>query len=98
MGKDLPRIAEIMLDMDNASGRLLASVQNGDGREIALAPLTSVSRWALPIKINTEVRSWLEKRLRDIGRGGAAARAIAKAIGIETPTELSVADIFDIAA
>jgi prolyl oligopeptidase len=33
MGHDLPRIAEIRLDMDDASGRLLASVQNGDGGE-----------------------------------------------------------------
>ena len=67
-------------------------------REIALAPATAVNRWALPIKINTEARSWLEQRLRDMSRGGAVARAIAKAIGVETPTELSVADIFDIAA
>jgi prolyl oligopeptidase len=35
MGKDLPRIAEIQLDVDDASGRLLASVQNGDGGEFA---------------------------------------------------------------
>jgi prolyl oligopeptidase len=35
MGQDLPRIAEIRLDMDDASGRLLASVQNGDGGEFA---------------------------------------------------------------
>jgi len=67
-------------------------------REIALAPLTAANRWALPIKINTEVRSWLEKRLRDMSRGGATERAIANAIGVETPTELSVAHVFDIAA
>jgi hypothetical protein len=42
--------------------------------------------------------SWLEQRLRVMSRGGAAKRAIAKAIGVETPTELSVADIFDVAA
>jgi hypothetical protein len=77
---------------------MAASSYDVPHREIALAPLTSVNRWALPIKINTEVRSWLEKRLRDVGPGSAAARAIAKIIGIETPTELSVADIFDIAA
>ncbi len=35
MGKDLPRIAEIQLDVDNATGRVLASVQNGDGGEFA---------------------------------------------------------------
>jgi prolyl oligopeptidase len=36
MGKDLPRIAEIQLDVDNATGRVLATVQNGDGGEFAL--------------------------------------------------------------
>jgi prolyl oligopeptidase len=35
MGKDLPRIAEIQLDIDDATGRVLASVQNGDGGEFA---------------------------------------------------------------
>jgi hypothetical protein len=67
-------------------------------RDIALAPVTAVNRWAMPIKINTEVRSWLGKRLREMSRGDAAARAIANAIGAEAPTELSVADLFAIAA
>ena len=35
MGKNLPRIAEIQLDADDATGRVLASVQNGDGGEFA---------------------------------------------------------------
>jgi prolyl oligopeptidase len=35
MGKDLPRIAEIKLETDDATGRLLATVQNGDGGEFA---------------------------------------------------------------
>jgi prolyl oligopeptidase len=35
LGKDLPRIAEIKLQMHNASGQLLCSVQNGDGGEFA---------------------------------------------------------------
>lgn len=35
IGTDFPRIAEIQLDMDRASGRLLATVQNGDGGEFA---------------------------------------------------------------
>jgi prolyl oligopeptidase len=35
LGKDLPRIAEIQLEMDAKSGRLLATVQNGDGGEFA---------------------------------------------------------------
>ena len=35
LGKDLPRIAEIKVQMHNASGRLLCTVQNGDGGEFA---------------------------------------------------------------
>ncbi len=35
LGKDFPRIAEIELTMHPASGRLLATVQNGDGGEFA---------------------------------------------------------------
>jgi prolyl oligopeptidase len=35
IGSDFPRIAEIQLDIDDASGRVLASVQNGDGGEFA---------------------------------------------------------------
>jgi len=36
IGRDFPRIAEIRLDMDRATGRLLATVANGDGGEFAL--------------------------------------------------------------
>jgi prolyl oligopeptidase len=35
LGKDLPRIAEIRLDMNDRTGHLLATVQNGDGGEFA---------------------------------------------------------------
>lgn len=35
LGRDFPRIAEIELDLDARSGRLLATVQNGDGGEFA---------------------------------------------------------------
>jgi prolyl oligopeptidase len=35
LGKDFPRIAECRLFMHNASGKLLVSVQNGDGGEFA---------------------------------------------------------------
>jgi prolyl oligopeptidase len=35
LGKDSPRIAETELEMDDATGRLLATVQNGDGGEFA---------------------------------------------------------------
>jgi hypothetical protein len=79
---------------------LAASGCHVPSRDIALAPVTEMSRWAIPAKINTEVNYWLEKRLREMSRrhGAAAARAIAKAVGAEAPTEVSVADIFDIAA
>jgi prolyl oligopeptidase len=35
MGRELPRIAEIQLDVDDRTGRVLATVQNGDGGEFA---------------------------------------------------------------
>jgi prolyl oligopeptidase len=35
MGRDLPRIAEIKLEVDEATGRVLATVQNGDGGQFA---------------------------------------------------------------
>ena len=35
IGRDFPRIAEIQLDMDPATGRVLATVQDGDGGEFA---------------------------------------------------------------
>lgn len=35
LGEGLPRIAEIRLEMDPVAGRLLATVQNGDGGEFA---------------------------------------------------------------
>jgi prolyl oligopeptidase len=35
IGRDFPRIAEIQLDVDDATGRVLALVQNGDGGEFA---------------------------------------------------------------
>ena len=38
LGKDLPRIAEIRLETRQPTGRLLATVQNGDGGEFALLP------------------------------------------------------------
>jgi prolyl oligopeptidase len=45
LGKDLPRIAEIQLDMDDATGRLLASVQNGDGGEFAHFLRDPAGKW-----------------------------------------------------
>jgi prolyl oligopeptidase len=45
MGKDLPRIAEIKLEMDDATGRLLATVQNGDGGEFAFFLRQPDGKW-----------------------------------------------------
>ena len=36
LGRELPRIAEIQLDLDQASGQLLATVQKGDGGEFEI--------------------------------------------------------------
>ncbi len=45
LGRDLPRIAEIQLDGDAASGRLLATVQKGDGGEFAHFVRESDGAW-----------------------------------------------------
>ena len=45
MGKDLPRIAEIKLEADDATGRLLATVQNGDGGEFAFFLRDPDGKW-----------------------------------------------------
>ena len=45
MGKDLPRIAEIKLEADDATGRLLATVQNGDGGEFAFFLREPEGKW-----------------------------------------------------
>jgi hypothetical protein len=71
------------------------------GREVALALATPLVAWASAIDINAETRSWLEMRVRDMSAGGAAARAIAKAISgrepPQPPDESAVATLFDIA-
>jgi len=45
MGKGLPRIAEIQLEMDVRTGRLLATVQDGDGGEFAHFLRSPQGRW-----------------------------------------------------
>jgi prolyl oligopeptidase len=45
IGRDFPRIAEIQLQMHEASGRLLATVQNGDGGEFELHLRERDGRW-----------------------------------------------------
>ena len=45
MGKDLPRIAEIKLDADDATGRALATVQDGDGGEFAFFLRDPEGKW-----------------------------------------------------
>jgi len=45
IGRDFPRIAEIQLQMDRASGRLLATVQDGDGGRFAIHLRDPNGRW-----------------------------------------------------
>jgi prolyl oligopeptidase len=45
LGKDLPRIAEIKLESDDATGRILATVQNGDGGEFAFFLRDPDGKW-----------------------------------------------------
>jgi hypothetical protein len=67
-------------------------------RDIALAAATELNIWASKVEMDEEVRSWLERRLREMSPG-TAARAIMKAIwGRELPKELAVTSLFDIAA
>ncbi|MCA9606552.1 MAG: prolyl oligopeptidase family serine peptidase [Myxococcales bacterium] len=45
IGRDFPRIAEIQLEMHPTTGRLLATVQNGDGGEFAMHLRERDGRW-----------------------------------------------------
>src|SRR5262245_26334247 len=45
LGKELPRIAEIKIEVDPASGRVLASVQNGDSGEFAQFVRSTEGKW-----------------------------------------------------
>jgi prolyl oligopeptidase len=45
LGKDFPRIAEIRVDVDARTGRVLASVQNGDGGEFSHHLRSPDGRW-----------------------------------------------------
>jgi prolyl oligopeptidase len=45
LGKDLPRIAEIKIELDRKSGRVLASVQNGDSGEFAHFVRSPEGKW-----------------------------------------------------
>ncbi|MFK7998497.1 MAG: prolyl oligopeptidase family protein [Polyangiales bacterium] len=45
IGRDFPRIAEIQLQLQPESGRLLATVQNGDGGEFAMYLRETNGRW-----------------------------------------------------
>jgi prolyl oligopeptidase len=45
LGKDLPRIAEIKIEIDRATGRVLASVQNGDSGEFAQLVRAPEGKW-----------------------------------------------------
>lgn len=45
LGKELPRIAEIRLELDGERGLLLATVQNGDGGEFAHFVRSPLGKW-----------------------------------------------------
>lgn len=45
LGRDLPRIAEIQVDMHASSGRLMATVQKGDGGEFAMFLREPAGTW-----------------------------------------------------
>ncbi len=45
LGKELPRIAEIKMQMQMSTGRLLATVQNGDGGQFALFMRNADGGW-----------------------------------------------------
>ena len=45
LGKDLPRIAEIKVEADDATGRLLVTVQNGDGGHFAFFLRDPDGKW-----------------------------------------------------
>ncbi len=45
LGKDLPRIAEIKLEADDATGRVLATVQKGDGGQFAFFLRDPDGKW-----------------------------------------------------
>lgn len=45
LGKDFPRVAEIEMEMDNASGTLLATVQKGDGGQFSLFLRSPSGQW-----------------------------------------------------
>jgi hypothetical protein len=69
------------------------------GRDIALASTTELNAGASAVEINAEVRAWLEERMSEISRGGAAARVIANSIsGLNLPKERAVTNLFDMAA
>ncbi len=79
---------------------VMAACGNGvPNRDVALAPTTELSAWASAIEINTEVKAWLENRISGISRTGAAARAITNSIsGLKLPKELTVDNVFAMAA
>jgi hypothetical protein len=77
--------------------------RNVPRREIALAFATPMESWTSAVEADTDVRSWLEMRLRELRSSSIAARAIAKAVsGTEppanSPREAPIAALFDLAA
>lgn len=76
--------------------------RNVPGREIALARDTRLETWTSAIDIHTDVRSWLELRLRDVRSSSAAVCAITEAIyGTGGPgccREVPIGALFGLAA
>jgi hypothetical protein len=71
-------------------------------REVALACETRLKTWSSAIDINTDVRSWLKMRLRDVKPSSAAVCAITEAIygtgGSAHCREVPIGALFDLAA
>lgn len=77
--------------------------RNVPRREIALSLATPIESWTSAVEADTDTRSWLEMRLRELGPSSVAPRAIVKAIsGTEppanSPKEVPIAALFDLAA
>jgi len=95
IGKDFPRIAEIVLEGSRDGRYILASVANGDGGDFAhylLAPGGSASEWKQITKFNDQIKAahlGRDKALYLLSRD-AAPRGKVLRLPLETP-ELSKA-------
>jgi hypothetical protein len=76
--------------------------RNVPRREVALACETRLETWTSAIRINTDVKSWLETRLRDVRPSSAAVCTITEVIsgtgGCDYCREVPIGAFFDLAA